>query len=145
MYKDPQLTFSHTAWTKTVYSVILSTGKTLPNKSWNLSKQSNVLPVFNTEQTVLVQSIYVKQVSWGSLYLSATLIDKLVYKAIWRNSVQNMFCNCWYPFLQNLTIVVVLFLATGYYTFSIDAWDYMIFVKNKVKTRVFSSSSISAS
>ena len=48
-------------------------------------------------------------------------------------------------FLQNLTIVVVLFLASGYYTFSIDAWDYMIFVKNKVKTRVLSSSSISAS
>ena len=30
------------------------------------------------------------------------LIDKLVYKAIWRNSVRNMFCNCWYPFFTEL-------------------------------------------
>ena len=54
--------------------MILNTGKTLPKISQNLSKQSNVLPVFNvTEQRVLVQSIYVKQVNLGSLYLSATL------------------------------------------------------------------------
>ena len=34
----------------------------------------NVLPVFNiTEQTVLVQAVYVKWVSWGSLYISYTL------------------------------------------------------------------------
>ena len=26
-----------------------------------------------TEQTVLIQSVYVKWISWGSLYLSATL------------------------------------------------------------------------
>ena len=42
--------------------------------SKNLSKQTHVLPVFNiTEQTALIQSVYVKQISWGSLYLSATL------------------------------------------------------------------------
>ena len=35
----------------------------------------NVLPVFIvTEQTVLVQSVYVKHVSWESLYLSAPLV-----------------------------------------------------------------------
>ena len=34
----------------------------------------NVLPVFNiTVQTVLGQAVYVKQVSWGSLYVSYTL------------------------------------------------------------------------
>ena len=54
--------------------MILNTDKTLPTNSRNLSKQFNVLPVFNiTEHTVLVQSVYVKQVSWRSLYLSATL------------------------------------------------------------------------
>jgi hypothetical protein len=43
--------------------VISNTGKTLPKNPGNLSKQSNVLPVFNiTEQKVLVQSVYVKQV-----------------------------------------------------------------------------------
>ena len=54
--------------------MILNTGKTLPKNSRNLSNQSNVLPVFNiTEQTVLVQAVYVKRVSWGPLYVSYTL------------------------------------------------------------------------
>ena len=58
--------------TKTVCSVILIQAK----HCQRLSKPPlNVLPVFIiTEQTVLVQSIYVKQASWGSLYLSATLV-----------------------------------------------------------------------
>ena len=38
------------------------------------TKQGNVLPVFNvTNQTVLVQAIYVKLVSRGSLHFSCTL------------------------------------------------------------------------
>ena len=61
---------------------MLNTDKTLPKNSQNLSKQSNGLLVFNiTEQTVLVQSVYVKQVSWESLYLSATLAgDNIILK-----------------------------------------------------------------
>ena len=43
-------------------SVILNTGRTLAKYSQNLSKQSNVLPVFSiTEGKVLVQSVDVKQ------------------------------------------------------------------------------------
>ena len=52
----------------------LNTGKTLLcfERFWEFF--GNVLPVFNiTEQTVLVQAIYVKRVSWGSLYVSYTL------------------------------------------------------------------------
>ena len=60
--------------TKIVCSVILNKGKLL---LWFERLQEffgNVLPVFDTtEQTVLVQAVYVKWVSWGSLYISYTL------------------------------------------------------------------------
>ena len=52
----------------------LNTVKSLPKMIETFSNQSNGLPVFNiAEQTVLVQSVYVKWISWGSSYLSATL------------------------------------------------------------------------
>jgi hypothetical protein len=54
--------------------VTLNTGKSLPKILETFSNQSNGLPVFNiAEQTVLVQSVYVKLIRWGSLHLSATL------------------------------------------------------------------------
>ena len=52
----------------------LNTVKSLPKVIETFSNQSNGLPVFDiAEQTVLVQSVYVKWISWGSSYLSATL------------------------------------------------------------------------
>ena len=46
----------------------------------------NVLPVFDiTEQTDLVQAVYLKRISWGSLYVSYNLVDKL-FSDWWRSS-----------------------------------------------------------
>ena len=59
---------------QTVCSVTLNTGNTLLCFERFREFFGNVLPVFNiTEKTVLVQAIYVKRVSWGSLYVSYTL------------------------------------------------------------------------
>ena len=50
----------------------------IAKKSRNLSKQSNVLPVFNiTEQTALVQSVAGDLYTRPALYLSTTLISAL--------------------------------------------------------------------
>ena len=52
----------------------LNTVKSLPKVIETFSNQSNGLPVFDiAEQTVFVQAVYVKWISWGSSYLSATL------------------------------------------------------------------------
>ena len=94
-------------WTNTVCSVILNTGKKLPFFERFQQFFGNVLPVFYrlnwfvlpstmsrdivewgknqlclyiTEQTILVQVVYVKEVNRGSLKVSYTLVECTTYK-----------------------------------------------------------------
>ena len=70
----------------TVCSETLNTGNTLLCLERFPEFFGNVLPAFNiTEQTVLIQAIYVKWVSWGSLYVPSYFCSNLSksYNHIW--------------------------------------------------------------
>ena len=68
--------------------MILNKGKLLLCFERLQESFGNVLPVFDTtEQTVLVQAVYVKWVSWESLYVFYTLCSCFM---VLENQVQTM-------------------------------------------------------
>ena len=59
--------------------------------------KAEALPVFDiTDQTVLVESINVKRISWGSLYLSATLVDTMLLERFYSTQLES---NLWHIYV----------------------------------------------